>query len=249
MLDPFAYHGVEPIYSGRRYSLSVFSAAGLPRVPRYLWNQLRSAGFPVKSLQKKYDSPLSLLINMVQQFGPQDAEEVVNILDHAELGGCGELHRDVLRGETCYWFQHPPQMDQWSRSRLQHSLKKLNAAGAVICRVHNRQCLEELAGFSNLANESQIDMFQLPTIMVFPGDTVDPLETTFDDEIQTLPKAVRKEILKQTPTWYVGDAMTSEIPSDLEIMNFPQYEEAEEVLDEADDDEDTTATAVEWTPS
>eukprot|EP00971_Amphidinium_carterae_P045316 891692-Amphidinium_carterae.1 len=75
LLDPFAYHGVEPIYSGRRYSLSVFSAAGLPRVPRQVWNQLRSVGFPVKTLQKKFESPLSLMINLVQQFGPQDAEK------------------------------------------------------------------------------------------------------------------------------------------------------------------------------
>eukprot|EP00971_Amphidinium_carterae_P045317 891692-Amphidinium_carterae.2 len=142
-------------------------------------------------------------------------------------------------------------MDHQNRLRLQHSLVKLNDAGAVICRVHGRTCLEEMAGFRNLANESQLDMYQLPTIIVFPGpgDTVDMLETTFEDEIQTLPKAVRKTILKQAPRWHAGDVLSSAIPPDLEILNFPQYEEAEEVMDEADDDEDTAEAAVEWTPS
>eukprot|EP00971_Amphidinium_carterae_P225718 4476601-Amphidinium_carterae.1 len=243
VINPHAFHAVEPVTAGVRFSLSVHTSGGLHRVLPHQWSLLHDLGFPVQGLTAEH-MPMQVLLQSVSLYKPRSAEEVTAVLTRFEELPPNMLRSGEVDGRACLWLATARDVS----ASMQRSLKALQDSGLVLWKVAGYEAYEHLPEFREVALQVDMDMQQFPVYILSSHDLVFPFSVELE-EIHALSKKVKNEILKHAGEW-IG---VSEGGEDLHVPNtewiFPELEDDGGDNEAAEDIGETAPGELDWTPS
>eukprot|EP00971_Amphidinium_carterae_P049124 967999-Amphidinium_carterae.1 len=246
VLDPYAFHAVEPVEKGIRYSVSVYVSGGLHRVLPHQWDLLRAYGFPVKGLERA-SLPLQCLVHATSQYQPASQEEVTAMLSCFDELPPNALCSGEVMDRPCLWLS----TSRVISPHMRKSLSDMQGLGLVLWKMTGKEAFELIPDFRDKAEKLDLDLCQFPVYVLTSHDLVFPYSAD-SDEVHTLSKKARQEIVKQTRQTqallrnHKGEKESAVYKQEEYI--FPEYED-EDLEHEPEDIGGEAPGEPDWTPS